>query len=65
MKHGNEGQWAVVSSNIKDVGSNQNNNGMRPNTKHYFLHHRDFGVRQPPPLQPLVHSVFYVMVPDW
>ena len=33
VERGKEGQWVVVSFNIKDVGSNQNNNGMRPNMK--------------------------------
>ncbi|KAK7834781.1 putative serine/threonine protein phosphatase 2a regulatory subunit b''gamma [Quercus suber] len=32
VKRGKEGQWAVVSSFIKDVGSNHISHGMRPNT---------------------------------
>ena len=32
VERGKEGQWAVVSSFIKDVGSNQIIHGMRPNT---------------------------------
>ena len=35
VERGKEGQWAVVSFNIKDVDSNQNNNGMRPNMKFF------------------------------
>ena len=32
VERGKEGQWAVVSSFIKDMGSNQVSHGMRPNT---------------------------------
>ena len=32
VERGKEGQWAVVSSFIKDVGSNHYSLGMRPNT---------------------------------
>ena len=32
MERGKTGQWAVVSSFIKDVGSNQISHGIRPNT---------------------------------
>ena len=32
VERGKEGQWTVVSSFIKDVGSNQISHGIRPNT---------------------------------
>nr|POE45556.1 syntaxin-41 [Quercus suber] len=53
VERGKEGQWAVVSSIVKDVGSNQISHGMRPNTfKGYNMYTQNWAPKPKPKAQP-------------
>nr|POE97186.1 hypothetical protein CFP56_78988 [Quercus suber] len=53
VERGKDGQWAVVSSIIKDVGSNQISHGMRPNAhKGRNMHTQNWVPKPKPTTQP-------------